>query len=121
MINFNFNNVNRADNLVFKSDFHPNEHNSFTGRFVYANANQIEEDAVPLRKEWLSHADPVTQVFGVDWTWTPNSRWVNVARFSYNRFSETIAPVDANVNPTNYGLNTGITDPRLFGFPRIGT
>jgi hypothetical protein len=120
LINFNFNNVNRADNLVFKTDYHPSEHHSFTGRFIYANANQIEEDAVPLRKEWLSHADPVTQVFGVDWTWTPNSRWVNVARFSYNRFAERIAPVDANVNPTDYGLNTGITDPRLFGFPRIG-
>jgi hypothetical protein len=120
LINFNFNNVNRADNLVFKSDFHPNERNAFTGRFVYANAQQIEEDAVPLRKEWLSTADPITQVFGADWTWTPNSRWVNVARFSYNQFSERIAPVDQNVNPTDYGLNTGITDPRLFGFPRIG-
>lgn len=119
LINFNFNNINRADNLVFKSDFHPNEHHAFTGRFVYANAQQTEEDAVPLRKEWLSTADPVTQVFGADWTWTPNSRWVNVARFSYNQFSERIAPVDQNVNPVDYGLNTGITDPRLFGFPRI--
>ena len=55
--------------------------------------------------------------------WTGRGRrtrsLVNVARFSYNRFNETIAPVDANVNPTQYGLNTGITDPRLFGFPRI--
>ena len=96
-----------------------NEHHVFTGRFIYANSNEIEEDAVPLGPEWLSHAAPITQVFGVDWTWTPNSRLVNVARFSYNRFNETIAPVDANVNPTQYGLNTGITDPRLFGFPRI--
>ncbi len=119
IINFNFDNVNRADNLVFKSDYHLNEHHVFTGRFIYANANQIEEDAVPLRKEWLSHAAPITQVFGVDWTWTPNSRLINVARFSYNQFDETIAPVDANVDPTTYGLNTGITDPRLFGFPRI--
>ena len=119
LINFNFNNLNRADNLVFKSDYHWNEHHVLTGRFIYANSNQIEEDAAPLRQEWLSHAAPITQVFGVDWTWTPNSRWVNVARFSYNRFDETIAPLDANVNPTQYGLNTGITDPRLFGFPRI--
>ncbi len=55
--------------------------------------------------------------------WTGRGRrtrsLVNVARFSYNRFNETIAPVDANVNPTQYGLNTGITDPRLFGFPEI--
>jgi len=119
IINFNFNNQNRADNLVFKSDYHPSEHHTFSGRFVYANSNQIEEDAVPLRPEWLSHAAPITQVLGVDWTWTPNSRWVNTARFSYNSFNETIAPLDANVNPTQYGLNTGITDPRLFGFPRI--
>ena len=119
IINFNFDSRNRADNLVFKSDYHPSEHNSFSGRFIYANSDQIEEDAVPVRKEWLSHAAPITQVFGLDWTWTPNSRWVNTARFSFNKFDETIAPVDANVNPTTYGLNTGITDPRLFGFPRI--
>jgi hypothetical protein len=119
LINFDFNNVNRADNLVFKSDYHWNEHNVFTGRFIYANSNEIEEDASPVRQQWLSHAAPITQVFGVDWTWTPNSRLVNVARFSYNRFDESIAPLDANVNPTQYGLNTGITDPRLFGFPRI--
>ncbi|MGB9072305.1 MAG: TonB-dependent receptor [Terriglobales bacterium] len=119
IINFNFNNVNRADNLVFKSDYHLNDHHVFTGRFIYANSNQIEEDAAPWRKEWLSHAAPITQVFGADWTWTPNSRLVNVARFSYNRFNETIAPQDGSVNPTQYGLNTGITDPRLFGFPRI--
>jgi hypothetical protein len=119
IINFNFNNLNHSDNLVFKSDYHLNEHNVLTGRFIYANSTQTEEDAIPLRKEWLSHTAPTTQVFGVDWTWTPNSRLVNVARFSYNRFNETIAPADANVNPTQYGLNTGITDPRLFGFPRI--
>jgi hypothetical protein len=119
VINFNFDSRNRSDNLVFKSDYHLSDHHSFSGRFIYANSNQIEEDAVPLRPEWLSHAAPITQVFGVDWTWTPNSRWVNTARFSYNRFDEGIAPLDAKVNPTTYGLNTGITDPRLFGFPRI--
>jgi TonB dependent receptor len=119
LINFDFNNVNRADNLVFKSDYHWNDHHVFTGRFIYANSNQIEEDASPVRQIWLSHAAPITQVLGIDWTWTPNSRLVNVARFSYNRFNESIAPLDANVNPTQYGLNTGITDPRLFGFPRI--
>lgn len=119
VINYNFNNQDRSDNLVFKSDYHLNDHHSISGRLIYSNAEQIEEDAIPLRKEWLSHAAPVTQVFGLDWTWTPNSRWVNTVRFSYNRFNEQIAPVDSNVNPMAYGLNTGVTDPRLFGFPRI--
>ncbi len=118
-INFNFNNVNREDNVVFKSDYHLNDRNNISARFVYANSNEIEEDALPVRPEWLTAASPTTQVFGVNWTWTPNSRWVNDARFSYNRFYEKIAPVDSNVDPQTYGLNTGITDPRLFGFPRI--
>ena len=67
----------------------------------------------------MSAASPISQVFGVGWVWTPNAQWVNELRFSYNWFSEAIAPLDANVNPQTYGINTGVTDPRLFGFPRI--
>jgi Carboxypeptidase regulatory-like domain/TonB dependent receptor len=119
IINYNFNNKNRADNLVFKSDYHPGEHHAFSGRYIYANTTQTEEDYYPLRPEWLSHAEPITQVMGADWTWTPNARWVNRASFSFNSFYEKISSVDGNVNPTQYGLNTGITDPRSFGFPSI--
>ncbi|HEY6767975.1 MAG TPA: TonB-dependent receptor [Candidatus Sulfotelmatobacter sp.] len=118
-INFNFNNVNRGDNLVAKTDYTLNEHNQFSARFVYSNSHQIEEDSSALRPDWLSTASPTTQVFGVSWTFTPNSRWINDVRFSYNRFNEAIFPVDHNVSPQSYGLNTGVTDPRLFGFPRI--
>jgi hypothetical protein len=119
LVDFDFNNTNRGDNLVAKTDYYLNSHNSLNARFIYSNTNLTEEDADPLRAQWLSTASPITQIFGVGWTWTPNSRWVNEARFSYNRFSEAILPVDHNVNPTAYGLNTGITDPRDFGFPRI--
>jgi len=118
-INFDFNNVNRGDNLVAKTDYALNDHEHLSASFIYANTNQTEEDTVPLRPEWLSTTSPTTQVFGVNWTHVPNSRWVNDARFSYNRFNEAIFPVDHNVNPKTYGLNTGVTDPRLFGFPRI--
>jgi Carboxypeptidase regulatory-like domain/TonB dependent receptor-like, beta-barrel len=119
IINFNFNNTNRADNLVFKSDYHINDKHMISGRFVYANSNQVEEDVTPIQPYWLSHASPISQVFGLDWTWTPNSRWNNTARFSLNSFNEQIAPVDASKPPSSYGLNTGITDSRLYGFPRI--
>jgi len=118
-INYNFNNLNRADNLVFKSDYHLSEHHTITGRYIYANSEQTEEDGTQLAAQWLSHAAPITQVFGVDWVWTPNSRWSNTARFSYNYFYEKIAPADANKSAESYGLNTGVTDPRLGGFPTI--
>jgi len=119
LMSTDFNNQNRADNLVFKLDYHPNERNVISGRFIYANSDQIEEDVKPVAAIWLSQAKPITTVIGVDWAWVPNSRITNDVRFSYNSFYEKIQPVDANVNPTSYGLNTGITDPRLFGFPSI--
>ena len=120
-IDFDFNNTNRNDNLVAKTDYVLNEHNTIAARFIYANTDEIEEDTVPIRPEWRSTASPISQVLGADWTWTPSSRWVNQARFSYNYFWEAIAPLDHNVNPLiGYGINTGITDPHLFGFPRIG-
>jgi hypothetical protein len=118
-IDFDFDNTNRSDNIVGKTDYNLNERNVLSARFIYSNTNQVEEDAFPLRPDWLSTTSPTTQVFGVSWTWTASSRWINQARFSYNRFNEAIQPLDHNINPTAYGLNTGVTDPRLFGFPRI--
>ncbi len=120
LIDFDFNNVNREDNVVFKSDYHLNSQNTISGRFIYANTDQTEEDTIPVRPEWLSQAIVRTQVFGVDWTWTPTALFSNQARFSYNQFWEKIAPLDSTVDPaTRWGLNTGITDPNLLGFPRI--
>jgi len=120
LIDFDFNNTNREDNVVFKSDYHLNSQNTFSGRFLYANTDQSEEDTIPVRPEWLSQAIVHTQVFGVDWTWTPSSQFTNQARFSYNQFWEKIAPLDSNVSPeSRWGLNTGITDSDLQGFPRI--
>jgi hypothetical protein len=119
LINFNFNNQNREDNLVVKSDYHIGDKNVITGRYFYANSNQIEEDGAPLRPEWLSTAITHVNVAGVNWTWTPNVRWVNELRFGFNRNWQTNETLDHNRSPQDYGINTGVTDPRLFGFPRI--
>jgi Carboxypeptidase regulatory-like domain/TonB dependent receptor len=119
LINYNFNNTNREDNFVIKSDYRLGQKNIITGRYFYANSNQVEEDTAPLRPEWLSTAITHVGVFGVNWNWIPNTHWVNEARFGYNRSWQTNAPVDQHVSPSDYGINTGITDPRLFGFPRV--
>lgn len=118
-INFDFNNTNRGDNLVAKTDYHFNERHVLTASYIYSNTSLVEDDTTILRPDWLSTASPRTHVLGLNWSWTPNTRWVNSARFSFNRFYEAIQPVDHAVNPSTYGLNTGVTDPRLFGFPRI--
>ena len=119
LINFNFNNTNREDNFVVKSDYHLNQKNILTGRFFYANSLQTEEDTAPIRPDWLSIANTKVQVMGANWTWTPNSAWVNEARFGYNRYWQNDNVADNNKSADSYGLNTGVTDPRLFGFPEI--
>ncbi len=120
LIDFDFDNQNREDNALFKLDYHLNEKNTFSGRFVYGNSLQTEEDTFALAPQFLSQADTKASVMGVNWTYTPSSRWVNEARFGFNRFWQKLFPLDHNVNPeTGYGINTGITDPNLFGLPRI--
>lgn len=120
LINFDFNNLNREDNFVVKSDYHLTNNQVLTARWVYGNSHQTEEDTVPLRPEFLSVADTRNTVAGVNWTWTPNSRWVNQASFGLNRMWQAINTADHTRNPaTYYGINTGVTDPKVFGFPRI--
>jgi hypothetical protein len=120
LINFNFTNHNREDNALVKVDYHPNGHNTISGRYVYANSLQTEEDLSFLAPQFLSVADTKVGVLGVNWTYAPNSRWVNEARFGFNRNWQQLYPKDHTVDPlTGYGINTGITDPTLFGFPQI--
>jgi hypothetical protein len=118
-IDFDFNNTNRGDNLIAKTDYHLNDHHVLSGRYFYGHSDLVEMDTIPIRPDWLSTTSPTTQIFGVNWVWTPNSTWVNEARYSFDSFSEAIFPLDHNVNPTSYGIDTGVTDPALFGFPRI--
>jgi len=119
LINFNFNNQNREDNFVVKSDYRLNEKNLITGRFFYANSLQSEEDTAPIRPDWLSIANTKVQVMGANWTWTPNSSWVNELRFGYNHYWQNDNVGDYKTSAADYGLNTGVTDSRLFGFPLI--
>ncbi len=120
LINFDFTNHNREDNALVKINYHPNEQNTISGRYVYANSLQTEEDTSALGPQFLSQAGTKVGVMGVNWTYAPNSRWVNEARFGFNRDWQQLYTKDHNVDPlTGYGINTGITDPTLFGFPQI--
>src|SRR6266850_448989 len=120
VLNIGFPNANRNDNFVIKSDFNLNERNVISGRYFFGDSLQTERDIPVLRKEWLSESKLRAQVFGLNWTWVPNSRWVNEARFGYNRFWQSILTVDHASDPaTVYGINTGVTDPVNFGMPEI--
>jgi hypothetical protein len=119
-IDFLFNNLNREDNFIIKTDYNLSDHHHISGHYFYGNSFQTEEDTVPLRPEFLSTAVTRVHVTGVNWTWTPNSRWVNEARFGYNRNYQKLNTGDNDgALFDSLGINSGITDPRLKGFFRI--
>ena len=66
------------------------------------------------------HIHTRAQVVGGNWIWTPSARWVNEARFGYNRLYQPTLPGDLNTPASAYGLNTGVSGPFTGGLPRIG-
>jgi hypothetical protein len=119
-INFGLPNSVSSDNAVAKVDFHANERNSFSSMYFFGNNSGTVSDASQLQKKWLTQIHTRAQVFGENWTYVPNARWVNEARFGYNRLYQPTFTNDHNTNITDtYGLNTGVTNPLYGGLPRI--
>src|SRR5262249_52517612 len=70
--------------------------------------------------EWRSTSDLNAQVLGVNWISVPKARWVNEAKFGYDRFWQKILTADSDKDPVKtYGINAGVTDPANFGMPTI--
>jgi hypothetical protein len=117
-----FPNTVSADNFIAKADVHLNDRNSVTGMYFYGNNNGTVEDFPELQPKWQSLIHTRAQVVGGSWTFFPNSRWVNEARFGYNRLYQPSLNKDHALDPAAaYGLNTGVPVSSLSGgLPRIG-
>jgi hypothetical protein len=115
-----FNNNVHVDNLVTKLDFRLNDHHSISGTYFFGNNSGTVEDFPELQQKWLSKIHTRAQIVGGSWIWTPGSRWVNEARFGYNRLYQPTLPGDLNTPASTYGLNTGASGAFTGGLPRIG-
>jgi hypothetical protein len=118
--------TNSQKNGVAKVDYHINEQHSLSGMYFNGQGGGIWNDGAyqiglpgSSNSPWMSNLYGRVQVGSGAWTWTPNSTVVNELRGGYSYFHQTYDSVDANVNPLSYGINTGVTDPRFFGFPFI--
>jgi carboxypeptidase family protein len=118
-INFGLPNTVSSDNAVGKVDYHINDRNTVSGRYFYGDNNGTVSDAGQLQTLWLTAIHTRAQVFGLNWTYVPNSQWVNEARFGYNRLYQPTFTNDHNMPASAYGLDTGVTNPLYFGLPRI--
>ena len=99
----------RSDNGVLKIDYHVNEKNDINGMYFQSGGTIIAEDVVYLQPQWLSVQYNKPVVVGATWTYTPNSQWVNAARFGFVRMNRMSQQVDSNVDPSTYGIYTGVT------------
>ena len=111
-----------ADNVIAKVDFHPSDRHTVSGLFFYGNNNGTVEDFPELQAKWRSLIHTRAEVVGGSWAWVLSPRWVNEARFGYNRLYQPTLNADHTVDPqATYGLNTGVATTSLTGgLPRIG-
>jgi len=119
-INFGLPNTVSSDNAIGKVDYNLNPRNTLSTLYFFGNNSGTVSDASQLQSKWLTQIHTRAQVLGENWTFVPNSRWVNEARFGYNRLYQPTFTNDHNTNiASTYGLNTGVTNPLYGGLPRI--
>ena len=122
------NTSNLINGGLIKIDYHPNDKNSVNGFYFIGKGdgtfvdNPLGEVATP----WLTVQSAKTHVAAGNWTWTPNSSWVNEVRVGYSRYYQVFLSNDSSDNPANYKFNgstynlyTGQTNPAYFGLPEI--
>src|SRR6266550_4606284 len=115
-----FNNDVRVQNFVAKVDYRFNDRHSINGMYFFGNNRGTVEDFPELQSFWRSRIHTRAQVAGGSWVWVPSARWVNEARFGYNRLYQPTLPDDLNTPASAYGLDTGVSGPFTGGLPRIG-
>ena len=84
----------------------------------------VSAGATILLPQWAASITNNAQQYSGDWTWTPNSTWVNDFRMGYVFIRNITVIGDDNLLPSNpwpngYGMDTGVTNPLYGGFPTI--
>jgi len=124
--------VNSTYNGLAKVDYHVNDRNTLSGMFFIGDGSGTWDDNPSVITSAFSESlFPVTARVGSgSWTFIPNSSYVNEFKVGYTHYMLPFLSVDHNANPqapwgisngipTGYAINTGVTDPTYFGFPRI--
>ena len=111
------------NNGLVKGDWNLSEHHHLSGMYYVSKSTSISSSG-NLLPQWSSIISNNTQMYEGDWTWTPNSSWVNDLRMGYSYGANQSAYGDQSINPANpwpagYGINTGVTNPLYGGMPNI--
>jgi hypothetical protein len=106
-----FPNTGASDNQITKIDYHVNDHHSINGEYYLGNSHSDSTDGI--HQFWEDYNFDRVQIAQGLWVWTPNSAWVNEARFGYDRY-HNINGI-AECVPSQSGF-TGPNYASAFGF-----
>jgi Carboxypeptidase regulatory-like domain/TonB dependent receptor-like, beta-barrel len=121
----NLTNNNPENNGVGKLDYHINDHHQLSASYYYGGLNSLWVTSPDqLTPAWQNIIQARVDAYSANWTWTPNSRWVNELRAGFHQNEQVNLSNDGTVDPaapwpTGYGINTGVTNPSFFGFPYL--
>jgi len=107
------------NNGIGKIDYHLNDHHTITGAYFYGGGNATGEDGARTQAYFDTAGAVRAQFLTTSWTWVPNSTWVNDLRFGWNSYDKNSTVADLNTPASSYGINTGVTNPKLGGLPVI--
>ena len=117
--------IGTSNNVVGKIDYHLNDRNTLNGEYFFGNAND-NSAGNGVQPYWVNGNHNRTQAFRAVWVWTPNSAWLNEARFGYDRYDlkDYNAECTQNLGQPNYatdfGFVSGVTAPTPeCGFPIV--
>jgi Carboxypeptidase regulatory-like domain len=115
-------NTTPLNNGILKADYVINSHHHVDGLYYVSKSQTVTGS--PVLPQWSTIAPQDAQQYSGDWTWTPNSTWVNDLTLGYIHIDDQTLAGDANLLPSNpwpngYGMNTGVTNPLYGGLPAI--
>ncbi len=112
------------NNGLFKADYVLGPHQHLSGMAFISKSQGVSAGATILLPQWAASITNNAQQYSGDWTWTPNSTWVNDFRMGYVFIRNITVIGDDNLLasnpwPNGYGMDTGVTNPLYGGFPTI--
>lgn len=116
------------NNGFIKGDYVINEKNHLSGIYFVSKSDQVVQYAAgQILPQWEASVPNDMQMYSGDWTWTPNSTWVNDFRMGVAYLDNLTVSQDGTLNPQSpwpagYGFNTGVNvsqNPLYGGLPEI--
>lgn len=106
---FAFNDQGYSHNGVAKVDYHINDKNSLN--FEYYAGEGDEYTPGSIQNYWAEGSPQLSEVGRAVWIWTPNTRWVNQARFGSDVNGGPVLPEECvrNLGQPDYAAAFGYT------------